>query len=244
MLLSKIELNGLLYILLLKLVNIGFTFISLLTLLFPWINHFDWSWNDNLAIGEDIFLSSFSILILNLFKVVSLVSTLSFVLFELIFISIFLGSSTLNGFFPLLIDWIRIGFVILLVVVLSSLFSLLLLLSDIIILIVGFSLVFWAESALYTSPSFIISFKVFWGFLASIGLSWVPNTAEGISEFWEGINELLFFRNVSWVFWLFSNIELVLLLGNKLIEFSSLLFLFESSILNNFCSKIDDWPLL
>ena len=88
---------------------------------------------------------------------------------------------------------------------------------------------------------------VFWGFWASIGLFLVPNTAEGISEFCEDINELLFFRNVSWVFWLFSNIELVLLLfGNKLIEFSSLLFLFlfESSILNNFCWKIDDWPWL
>ena len=110
------------------------------------MNHFDWSLKDNEAIGEDIFLSLFSILILNLFKVLSFVSTLSFVLFELIFISIFFGSSTLKGFFPLLIDWIRIGFVILLFVLLISWFSLLL--SDIIILIVGFSLAFWAESAL------------------------------------------------------------------------------------------------
>ena len=207
------------------------------------MNHLDWSLVERLAKGDDIFLSLFSILIFIRFIVLSFVSILSLVLFELIFIWIFSGSLGLKGFLPLFIDWIRIGFVIIFVVVL--LFSVLLSGDDIIKLIVGFAWVFWAESALYTSPSFIISFNVFWAFWFSFGLFWTPNIAEGISEFCWGINELLFFRKVSWVFWVLSNIELFIFLsGNKLMIFWPFLSALCSSILNSFCSKIDDCPWL
>ena len=177
-------------------------------------------------------------------SILSLVSKLLFPTFEFIFIFIW-GSFGLKGLMPLFKDWAWI-----LIFKLESSFDKL---GLIVVNILGFVWVFLAESALYTSPSIIMSFSVFkfWG------LFWVPKAADGISEFWVsglviifvifvvmvwlegGINEILFFRNVSWALFVLPNNGLMFLSWNKLILFSKL-FLLESTFWNNFWLKIDD----
>ena len=253
-LLSNNELNGLPW-----LVNIGLTCISFTLLSNQLLFVLPSS-----AKGDDIFVSLLTILIFIRLILLSLVSKLSL---ESILLLIFwlilnnFGSSILKGFLGLFNDVTCIGKGLLLLAFEFSLDIFPLIFMN----ILGLLCVFFEDSALYIVPSFIISFNVCWGFGFSSLLSWAPNTAEGISEFWDvvllsgivfviivvvvivfldwGIKEVLFFKNISCALSLFSNIESIFLSGKKLMLLSSILFWLFVSLLNNFCSKIDELPL-